>query len=1585
MSVHITPPTVAERFLHWATRTPDASALQEVDRVWRYAELAEAAAAVAAALRAAGLKPGDVVAIDGQRGGRFVVGLLGTMLARCVAMPLDPHQPLAWCLNVLEAADARLILHGDDARLSHGGRPGLVMAELASTSGPSPDLPSLDEPAYLFFTSGTTGRPKGVLGRHGGLGHFLAWQRDTFAVAPGDRVAHVTGLGFDVVLREIFIALTAGATLVIPDRDHLDDPGHFLAWLADEAVTLLHAVPTVAGVWLAEADPAGRLPALRATFFAGEPLSRQAALRWRERLAAGAEIVNLYGPTETTLAKCFYRLPQRLPFDQLPVGRPLPDCDILILDEAGRPVAEGEAGEVAIRTPWRSLGYLSSPSPFQPAPGGGEPIYRTGDRGRLLPDDNLMLLGRLDDQVKIRGVRVEPAGVAAVLAGHPAVNACAVLALAGDPHPRLVACVVGEAERGELRRYLAERLADAQVPTEFHFLADLPVTGNGKLDRVRLLERLAAPTARAGEAPASDSERRIAAVFRELLGLPLERPLSPEDDFFDLGGDSLQALAAVSRINQGQAGRLDVADLFEAPDIRGLAERLDALSGTVPAQVAASLSPVFRRQDLPLSPAQERIWFQCQLEGERATAYNVPVAIDIQGRLNPARLAVALTALTTRHALLRSTFHERNGTICQDEGPVETLALPLVDLAHLTSEVRDAALRRHAQEQADQPFRPESERPLRVLLLRLDETRHVLLLTVHHLAFDGWSRWLLIRQLGEHYTALGQGTVPAPVPAIQYGDYAAWRRGLAPRPESLDYWRRRLGDAPALDLPTDFPRPARPSFHGARADRRLPADLLARIEALAAGERATPYMVLLTAFKLVLARWTGAVDITVGSPVANRPRPELEALIGCFIEMLPVRTDLSDGPSGVELLRRVRAGVVDAFVHADVPFEKIVEHVAPPRRPGRHPLFEVMFNLVNVPQGQADPDGLAFAFADLAVPEAKFDLSLYARRLDGGLSLSLVYKAGLFGAGRMERLLDAYVEVLRQLVDDPRRQIGWLRVDLDAAAPVQVAVEPEWPNVGRVAPRDEDEARVAAVFAELLGVAEVAADDNFFALGGHSLLALQAISRLRRQYGAELPLQLMFISRDVAGLAAAIRSTLAEVVPESGTGAPLTLSQARLLGFMADNPCSAHYNVPRKLRLRGEVDADRLERAINRVAARHTVLVTGYRLADGSGQPVWREGEAVPLWRIDVTAEPDPEAAADCLIAEEVARPFNLDAGPLLRAQLIRLAPAEHILLVSVHHVTADCWSMGMPFGSGDSSAGAWMAGVFFRQLWEAYREPEAEPPAEPPHRFEAVARRQNAWLESAEAVRQLAYWRALLADRPAPLEVPPDLPRPAAWDFRGERLPLRVAPATADALRACARGHGTTLFVVLQSVFAVLLHGLTGATDLVTGTTAANRNHWQADELIGFFSNNLLLRTDLSGEPDFGEVVRRNHAAAFAAYAHQELPFERILESLGIRPQADRHPLFQIRCLLHLPTDRPFADGGLTMTPEATGREVAKYDLTLLLADAGDGLTGWLEYATSLYRRATAQAILARYLRLLDSVMAHPERPMSVLSEDPA
>jgi hypothetical protein len=308
---------------------------------------------------------------------------------------------------------------------------------------------------------------------------------------------------------------------------------------------------------------------------------------------------------------------------------------------------------------------------------------------------------------------------------------------------------------------------------------------------------------------------------------------------------------------------------------------------------------------------------------------------------------------------------------------------------------------------------------------------------------------------------------------------------------------------------------------------------------------------------------------------------------------------------------------------------------------------------------------------------------------------------------------------------------------------------------------------------------------------------------------------------------------------------------------------------------------------------------------------------------------------------------------------------------------------MGMPFGPFDTSSRTWMAGIFFRQLWRSYRALLAGGEATLPHlpyQFEDLARRQNAWLAGEEAARQLAYWKSLLADLPKALEIPPDFTRPPAWDFRGERLRLRIDPDVAAALRALGLEHGTTLFVVLQAAFSTLLHDQTGAVDLVTGTTTSNRARWDAEDHVGFFSNNLPLRTDLAGDPSFHEIIRRSHAAVFAALSHQELPFERVLEELQIDPAADRHPLFQIRFLLHLPVDEPFEADDLCMLPVPIGREVAKYDLTLLLADSGVALEGWLEYATSLYRRATAEKMLDRYRLLLAAVVSSPDLPLSLL-----
>jgi len=491
------------------------------------------------------------------------------------------------------------------------------------------------------------------------------------------------------------------------------------------------------------------------------------------------------------------------------------------------------------------------------------------------------------------------------------------------------------------------------------------------------------------------------------------------------------------------------------------------------------------------------------------------------------------------------------------------------------------------------------------------------------------------------------------------------------------------------------------------------------------------------------------------------------------------------------------------------------------------------------------------------------------------------------------------------------------------------------------------------------------------------------MSDLRRRIAALSPDRRALLEKALAGRDPAAAEPPVDPTAPSGP-APLTEGQLRLWSFDRRNPLSSHYNVPRMVSLRGPLDVAHLEAALDAVASRHEILRTVFPERDGQPVAVVRDAGPTKLPVVDLRRAVDANASLERILAEEIERPFDLRSDPMLRATLVRLDAEEHVLLASAHHIAADCWSMGMPFHEPGSAPRRWLAGVFFRELWDLYHAFAAGEPCPlpaPPRQFGDVARRQAGWLESDEARAQLAWWVETLSGAPTALEVPTDLPRPDAWDFRGARPRISLDRALTRELKALGTSCGSTLFVTLLAAFDVLLHRITGRTDVVVGTTAANRVRWDADDIVGFFSNNLVLRTDLDGDPSFLEVLERARGTAFGAFANQELPFERILEAADVGSDPSRHPLFQVRFILHEPADEPCARSGLALVPQVTGREVAKYDLTLLLVDYGDEIDGWLEYATSLYAPATVERMVSDFHALLRAAVAAPELPISRLT----
>ncbi|MEM9220039.1 MAG: amino acid adenylation domain-containing protein [Cyanobacteria bacterium P01_F01_bin.150] len=928
------------------------------------------------------------------------------------------------------------------------------------------EIISPDQAAYIFFTSGTTGTPKGILGSHKGLAHFLHWQRQTFTVKRSDRIAQLTGLSFDVLLRDIFLPLTSGATLCLPDPRMKPGDPDMMDWLVQQRITLLHTVPTLAQAWLTTLSEFFVAGPLRGVFFAGEPLSDQLVNDWRRVFPRCQDMINLYGPTETTLAKAYYQVPAEPVPGIQPIGQPLPDTQLWVLNPQGQPAGIGEIGEIVIRTPFRTLGYINASQGerhrFQPNPFSNDPndiIYYTGDFGRYQPNGTLDILGRRDHQVKIRGVRIELGEIENALAGHSHIHhAIATMVEQPPGNQYLAAYVVPHAAQTSqtslqpesLRQYLKQRLPDYMLPSVFVVLDHLPLTTNGKVNRKALpLPPALRDTPDALVAPQTETQRLIAACFATVLFLPVEQ-IGLYDSFFILGGHSLLAMQLMMRLRDTFEVELPLRKVFESPTVAALEAVLT--SDFAPGQTIPAIIPI--EQDgtsIPLSYAQERLWFLAQLEGLSAT-YNLPAAVQIEGSLDINALEYALEVLVTRHDVLRTTFPIVNGTAVQKIAPSLHIPLQSIAASTLTSTPSDWLI-----QETQCPFDLEQGPLLRVKLLHLSKDTSVLTVIMHHIISDGWSVGVFIRELTTLYKAYRQGQ-PCPFPSlpIQYVDYTFWQRQWL-HGEVLDtqlnYWRQQLSQIPTLlELPTDHPRPAVQRSHGRTYTSTLPLSLSEQIKALAQEQGVTTFMTLLAAFQVLLYRYSGQQDILVGTPIANRQRPELESLIGFFVNTLVLRTQIQPTASVTDLLCQVKRMALDAYAHQDVPFEQVVEMLQPDRTLAHAPLFQVMFVLQNMPMASIELPDLTLTPLAAETVTAKFDLTLSMEDTEQGLVGRWEYNSDLFEPNTITRMAAHFETLLHAMVKDRSQSIATLPL-LSTAERSQLLGE--WNNTAASYPQSQ--------------------------------------------------------------------------------------------------------------------------------------------------------------------------------------------------------------------------------------------------------------------------------------------------------------------------------------------------------------------------------------------------------------------------------------------------------------------------------------------------------------------------------------------------
>ncbi|APR77526.1 Malonyl CoA-acyl carrier protein transacylase [Minicystis rosea] len=2072
-----------------------------------YRALESRANRLANLLRKLGVDRDVPVALCLDRSADFVIGMLAILKAGGAYVPIEPAYPPQRIAQIRDEAGARIVVTRG-AFASAVEREGIALVRVdddAAVIAAEPDARPVGGAApaslvYVLFTSGSTGTPKGVAIEHRNLVSYVRGVAERLALPEDARYAHVSTFSADLGHTVLFPPLCLGGTLHVIPEALTTDPDAFGAYFAREGIDCLKIVPSHLSALLAGAHPERVLPR-KLLVLGGEGTSWDLVDRI-ESLSPDLRVLNHYGPTETTVGVITHPVERgrRIPgLAGLPLGRPLPHARIYLLDEHRWPTPTGVPGEIWIGGAGVARGYWGRPDlteerflpdPFRP----GERIYRTGDRGRLLADGTIVFLGRADHQVKIRGFRVELGEIESAIAAHPAVREAVVLFhddASSDKH--LGAYVVlhepESVTTGEVRAFLEQRLPEHMIPSSWSILPALPLTNNGKVDRRALAAVVPERVEEEEEsfvAPRNPIEEVLSGIWGDVFG---KDRIGVHERFADLGGHSLIAIQIVARTRDTFRIELPIRAVFEAPTIGSLAERVAAAMNDAEGTPAPPIERVPRDAAMVLSFAQERLWFLHQLEPS-SPFYNVASALRLTGRIHIEALTRSIHAIVHRHEVLRTTFTAVDGKPVAVLHEALDVQVPVTRWPDLTIAAREENARREAAEEARRPFDLERGPLLRARLLEIDAEEHVLLLTMHHIVSDGWTRGILHRELATLYRAFVAGKEPSlPELPIQYADYAAWqRRRLSGEvlERQVAYWKKQLdGAPPALDLPTDRPRPPVQTYRGANRFTTLSPAIGKALKELARAEGVTLFMVLLAGLDLLLHRWTGQRDIVIGTSVTSRNRADAERLVGFFVNALVLRTEVDDELPFTALIARVRDVCLGAYAHQDMPFERLVQELKPDPDPSRAPLFQVIFTMQNAPAEALSLPGLTLRGAPRDVSTVKYDLTfLMGEGRDGALGISIDYNVDLFDGATIDRMLGHLGNLLEAVARDASREVqdipmlpdaerqtllmawnettpsysadecvhelfeavadatpeaiavvsgstrltfraleeranrlarhlrrhgvgaesvvglchgrsvdivvgilGILKagaayvpldpshpparlaqilaeagarvavtearhsealagvtvvcLDRDAAAiaaesearieseisagnlayviftsgstgtPKGVAIEhrnlvsyvrgvaerlalpadaryahvstfaadlgntvlfpplclggtlhvipeplttdpeglgayfaehridclkivpshlsallagshpervlprallvlggeassfelidrierlapemrilnhygptettvgvithavergrkpatpmvplgrplpgtqvylldarmapvplgvpgelyiggagvargylgqpertkerfvpdpfsgrpgarlyrtgdrarylpdgtlvflgrldaqvkirghrielgevesvlgahvaikdavaladddgngpalkayvvprgvqhvdsaalqawlsarlpehmiptgifvlgalPLTPNgkidrralaaLGRAAaqgdvytaPRTPIEEVIQGIFCDVFGRERIGIHDRFGELGGHSLLAIQIVARVRQAVGGEVPLRALFEAPTIAGLAERVAAIVREdagaappppLVRVSREGTlPLSFAQERLWFLDQLDPGSTAYNLPARLRLTGALDVAALARALGAVVDRHEVLRTTFATVGGKPAQVIHDEVPFDLEAEDVAGD---EEAVSAAAAHELSVPFDLARGPLWRARLLRVAPEDHVLLLTMHHIVSDAWTKG----------------VLFREMaasYEAFHAGRLSPLLPLSIQYVDYAAWQRAWLSGEVLERQLAYWKSTLSGAPATLDLPTDRPRPAVLGTRGGRRRFVISAALSRALEALARREGATLFMTLLAAFDVLLHRWSGHKDISVGTPIAGRTRPEIELLLGFFVNTLVIRAKMSGETPFVELLSRVREACLGAYAHQDIPFERLVTDVAPDRDLGRLPLFQVLFTFQDAPPSVLDLPGLSLSGVAAETTTAKFDLTLGMGRGPHGLVGSIEHNSDLYDATTIDRMVAHFTVVLESIVAAPDQPIGLL-----
>jgi len=1055
MEIALNKEPVHLQFHKKAIECPAQIAVERGAQRITYRQLDQAAFRLARRVHQEGFEKETPIAIYSADSCYTITAIIGILDAGCAFVPLDPEMPRPRLEHMVGVVKPRLFLV--EAELAAQVEPLLAVAHPEAEMITFESLESLpldgetvdvewdaNGMCYVYFTSGSTGEAKGIAGRMKGIAHFIRWESEAFSLGPGVRVSQLTLPSFDPFLRDCFLALCNGGRICVPDhRETVLDPQQLLNWLDKSQVEIVHCVPTLFRAMLEAKPSSHQLQTLRCVFLAGEVLPPQDCKAWFDIFRDRIQLINLYGPSETTMTKFFHPVtPADCSRKSIPIGQPMPGSRALLMDARMKACPPKTVGEIYLRTPFRSLGYINRPdltekvfiaNPFSDNP--TDLIYKTGDFARIMEDGNYEFLGRMDNQVKIRGVRIEPMEIESILTRHSSVMEGVVAGRTVGKEQQLVAYLVGDGaapDINELRTFLQDQLPKAMVPGIFVVLDQLPRTLQGKIDRKALPAPQSARETTAYVAPRTPTEELICAIWADVLN---QERVGVYDNFFALGGHSLLATQVVVRLRETFHVEIRLTKIFSTPTVILLAAFIETQK--TESEGLSAPVPVDRSQDLPLSYAQQQLWFMDQLSPGSAS-FNLPMTVRLQGPLELDILNQCLNQMVRRHETLRTVYYSKEeGHPLQRVLPFEPQELKLTDLSHLDGDQLTAEVHRLIHSTDQTSFNLAKGPLLRVQLLREREDCHVMQMIMHHIASDGWSLAVFFREFITIYKALVEGReATLPELSIQYADYAHWQRQWldeARVEQELAFWRETLADAPEITgLPCDQTRPEQFTHRGTRTVALYDKELVAALKRLGRNQDATLYMVLSAGFLAVL-RWTsGSDDLVIGTDVANRQHQATEGVVGCFINQVPLRVQSAAGQSFKTLLAETRESFLGAYAHQDLPFIKLVESLCAKQTFSHGQIFQT--KLVLQPPALSSSEDEGSIKAEMVETEhvtAQLDLILNLVETNDGLAASLEYCTDLYEKTTISQFLEHLRLVWTKVCAEPELSLDQINALLD--------------------------------------------------------------------------------------------------------------------------------------------------------------------------------------------------------------------------------------------------------------------------------------------------------------------------------------------------------------------------------------------------------------------------------------------------------------------------------------------------------------------------------------------------------------------------